>query len=620
MGGQKVLRVVEASSVILFLLQAMRVIFSVMFGIIYDQVFAGSPDAWLVVSNLLLLLAFLAPCLARGNSGRFWLGICAMIAAVSRIGLSVNDATIRLWSSLILIAAASLYLALLYKKGWPFLLPGLSIALVLDQFLRLAGQTYDLSLRSQWLAAQVIWAVVLLGLSFWLIRQPLEGEKPAPRLFTGLGIGGLFFLEISLLSLPNGVARWTGEAYAPIALALLAITLAWSVLSLTNRVITRWMQTTLLRLSLAILLSVSLVFAYFNSGWLATLALMVAQLIVLLETTYLLSVRSRSGNSSGSWLAIGMVFYLLLNYFNAFTFTYPYSLPVMRRLGWLVYLVAGLVAGVSTLIQPVERKNSRMRFVKPIWLAGGGLLVWLIALFLLRSPAVNHLSNTGKLRIATYNIHYGYDTYWHFSLDAIAETIAASDADVVTLQEVDTGRLTSYAVDDALYLSRRVRMNVAFLPTVEHLTGIAILYRGEAQELEQRLLSSRQEQTGILHVAIKTGDRPLHAFGIWMGLSNEDTLTQITEAVNFIAGRTPAVFGGDFNAEPDSQVAQIVKEAGFVDPFVALGINPPPLTDPAINPTARIDFVWVRGLTPIYAQVPASLASDHRMVVVEVKP
>jgi endonuclease/exonuclease/phosphatase (EEP) superfamily protein YafD len=105
-----------------------------------------------------------------------------------------------------------------------------------------------------------------------------------------------------------------------------------------------------------------------------------------------------------------------------------------------------------------------------------------------------------------------------------------------------------------------------------------------------------------------------------MGLSDEDTLTQITEAVNFIAGRTPAVFGGDFNAEPDSQVAQIVKEAGFVDPFVALGIDPPPLTDPAINPTARIDFVWVRGLTPIHAQVPASLASDHRMVVVEVQP
>jgi endonuclease/exonuclease/phosphatase family metal-dependent hydrolase len=188
------------------------------------------------------------------------------------------------------------------------------------------------------------------------------------------------------------------------------------------------------------------------------------------------------------------------------------------------------------------------------------------------------------------------------------------------LQEVETGRLTSYAVDDAWYLSRRLGMNVYYLPTIEHLTGIALLYRGQALELDNRLLTSLQEQTGIVHVALDTGGaQPLHAFGVWMGLSDEDTLTQIKQALQFIGERTPAVLGGDFNTESGSPVALAVEAAGFVDPFGSLNITPIPLTDPAIDPTARIDFVWVRGATPSQAQVLPSLASDHRMVMIEIE-
>ena len=44
---------------------------------------------------------------------------------------------------------------------------------------------------------------------------------------------------------------------------------------------------------------------------------------------------------------------------------------------------------------------------------------------------------------------------------------------------MDAGRLTSFAVDDAYYLARRLKMNALYLPTVEHLTGIALLYLNE---------------------------------------------------------------------------------------------------------------------------------------------
>jgi endonuclease/exonuclease/phosphatase family metal-dependent hydrolase len=229
------------------------------------------------------------------------------------------------------------------------------------------------------------------------------------------------------------------------------------------------------------------------------------------------------------------------------------------------------------------------------------------------------IPQTGEVIAGTYNIHYGYDGPWHLSLEAQAETIEESGADIIALQEVDAGRMTSYAIDNAYYLSRQLNMNVVYLPTVEHLTGIALLHRGEAIETEGHWVTSSQEQTGVIYAMLMAGDHPVHAYGTWIGLSNEDTLNQINEALAYIGEHYPAVFGGDFNSIPDSPVTRAIMKAGFVDPFVELGIIPAPNTSPAVHPSERIDYVWIRGLTPIDAWVPDSLASDHRMVLTKVK-
>ncbi|MCK4300712.1 MAG: hypothetical protein KAX80_14315, partial [Planctomycetes bacterium] len=57
-------------------------------------------------------------------------------------------------------------------------------------------------------------------------------------------------------------------------------------------------------------------------------------------------------------------------------------------------------------------------------------------------------------------------------------------------------------------------------------------------------------------------------------------------------------------------------------PFCAalrLGAFPPAPTDPAESLHKRIDYVWLAGLDPTDARVLDSLASDHRMVVVEAR-
>jgi endonuclease/exonuclease/phosphatase (EEP) superfamily protein YafD len=130
------------------------------------------------------------------------------------------------------------------------------------------------------------------------------------------------------------------------------------------------------------------------------------------------------------------------------------------------------------------------------------------------------------------------------------------------------------------------------------------------------LLPSTEEPTGIARATITFQGALLRVHGIWLGLSPEERERQLTAALDYI-GPGPATLAGDMNATPDSPTYARMLAEGFTDPFVAGAFDPAP-TSPAINPRERIDYVWVRGLDPVDARVLPSLASDHRMVVVEV--
>lgn len=618
-------RIFEAASVLLFFFQALRVIISVMFGVVYDEVFAGSPGPWLVVSNLLLVAALLAPALLPRRPQSSWLAGAAVAAALARMTFSLNDPLPRFWGALVVIAAAGIYLAALLRFERRALATGLVTALILDQLIRILGDTYDYGLRPHWWLIQFPWSMNLVNLSLRLGRSARD-LQPSGGVGWGWGaaFGGYLFLEASLLGLPNAVAGWSGIPYWIAALGLLALTLLFWDPALQGRITAFFTAAApSLRLAAALLLPAGVLAGYFLSGPLAGAALFLARVLALLLALRLFlpeeGAEAARGERSGPALALGLLLFLLLVYFNAFAFTYPYALPFMRGLGWAVFL-AGALAAASGFLQPWRPGPAAQDLsLAPILRLVAGVAVLFFAAMLV-FPSPSQMEDDGNIRIATYNIHYGYNENWGYSLDEIARTIAQEGADIAMLQEVDTGRLTSYGVDNAYYLARKLGMNVYYLPTVEHLTGIAVLYRGEASELEARLLPSLQEQTGIIRVTLENGGGPLHAFGIWMGLSNEDTQTQIREALRFIGDRSPAAFGGDFNAQPGSPVVQAIVEAGFQDPFLALGMVPPPPTDPATEPRKQIDYVWLRGVEPEGAWVSESLASDHRLVVVELKP
>ena len=617
----RALRAIEAISVLLFFLRGIRGLFSMMFGVLYDQLFAGTPDLWLPVSLLLVLLAFLAPAAAGGQPTRRWMMLVVFAAAVGSIGLSVNHAQLRFGASLLTVAAGGLYLAGLLTARRMLVLPSLLLALGLDQVLRAVGHTFDVAIGTGWLPVQLVWAGLVIFFAMFLGGRAGPGE-PRTGVFSrraAIGLGALLFLETSLFALPNAVAHWAEVPYAitaPVILALTALPLSPAVRHAIEQVL---VATPTRRAILGLILAGCLAVGYFVSGAPALIGLLLGRFIVLAFLVLIVDGRPPMPRTVGAPLAAGMALLLGLVFLNGFAFTYPYTLPILRGLGWAVYLGAALLLAWSAYHQRPGGVHRQEVMAGNPWVLTMIVLSFVVVGVMAFPRPATPLPQDHSLRSATYNIHYGFDASWGYNLQAMAELIESNEVDVIALQEVDSGRLTSFGVDDAYYLGRRLGMNVAYLPTVEHLTGIALLYKGPIVATDAALLTSSQEQTGIVHAPLRIGEDLLQAYGIWLGLEDEDTLRQVTEALAFIGDSTPATFGGDFNAELGTPVTDSVRAAGFEDPFAQLGIDPAPNTDPAVDPVKRIDYVWLRGTTARQAWVPDSTASDHRMVVTEIQ-
>jgi len=530
--------------------------------------------------------------------------------------MTMNNPDLRLYSSLLIVAGGGLYVAALLRERVATF-PGVLVAAIAgDQLFRALGNTVDITLRDGWLPYQIAISIVLAVLSgVAFSRPPCGAEKPSERrlgLLGGLAVGALLFLETSLLAFPNVLARWTVVSYSVVTPALLLVTLLPllpGVLASLRRLLTKrgW------GLILILLTCLCLAVGYLWQGFLAAIALLLAQLLVLLALSCgLLSDRQGKRERNGLNLALGLVFFLLINFAYAFAFTYAYTLEFFRGAGLPIVLVAGLLATLPAARPSLEEPPAPQRGWLAARIAVIAVLVILSAIFA-RPPALRLKEAGPNMRIGTYNIHYGYNTPWQFQLEEMARTIQESGADIVALQEVDACRITSYGVDDALWLGRRLGMEAIYQPTVEHLTGIALLSRFPVRQVEGKLLTSRLEQTAIVRAQVEVGGELLDAYGIWLGLELEERAVQLGEALDFIRAG-PAVLGGDFNSTPDSPVYHRLVEAGFTDGAIAFDSSP---TSPSETPRERIDYAWIRGLKPTDAEVLDSLASDHRMVVVE---
>lgn len=273
------------------------------------------------------------------------------------------------------------------------------------------------------------------------------------------------------------------------------------------------------------------------------------------------------------------------------------------------------------------------------------------------------------MRVLTYNIHGWRNLAGHPNLEAIARLIAATNADLVGLNEVFYPRACEGTPGPALEaLAQRLGMNFVFGPCLRwpaqddmpaDAYGNAFLSRWPILASAAHHLTPvpEREQRGLLEVrvALPTG-KPFTAYVTHLDHKDEDTrLTQLRALRTWTVRdrNRPHLIMGDFNAvsqwdlEANAEKVQALalsakkanvlnaehggpkvvaqmEKAGYVDAYAQVGTPGGDSFFGYEHPRVRIDYIFLsESLAPALAHAEicqetlGQEASDHRPVLVE---
>ncbi|MBZ0292872.1 MAG: endonuclease/exonuclease/phosphatase family protein [Anaerolineae bacterium] len=668
--------VLEAGLIGIFFVQSLRLLIGLLYSRVasaslvsvlapssIDPALPGIVDPSIISGELSFLVYMIALPLLTIPLGRFrgLLAVSAILAAGGRLLMAANTAVSPLIASELAVGGALLYLAMLIRYRASNLPYFFLIGFGVDQILRAFGNTLDPSWSADYYPVQLVLSLLVIIFSILSIirrnaqtdERAVSPERGLMPLWGGVGLGGLLFLELSLLALPNAIAaraRIDYTIFVPLVLlATLLPLVPWVRIQTRNFVNTfdgalrgwLWM----------LLIALLAVFGTRFQGIAAGIALVLAQFAVSMLWWWLVRPQAEGErNWTGLWLILAALLLGILVIGDIFTYEYAFVrnfgdssldttiatlLRGFRGLGLGVLLLAVFLAALP--MTQVQRRVPWTGGSFRTTLAAVGLvaIASVLAAYAARPPVIAGVRGEDKLRFGTYNIHSGYNEFFDFDLDAIARTVDFSGANVVLLQEVETGRLTSFGVDQALWLARRLGMDKRFYPTNEGMQGLAVLSNTEIVFDEGHLLTSTGTQTGVQRVQLRPDEGIITVYNTWLGLlvdtpegteaQEQDQQLQLNEIFGIIASDHPngnlgrMIIGGTFNNVPTSPLIQQMRDAGFSDPFDG---QPRELSYTLwrTGQQARIDYLWLRPpLQKLSAGVMDTNASDHRMPVVEVQ-
>ncbi len=674
--GMRYLPAVEAVLIGVFFVQALRLLIGLVYSHLasallvsalgpqtIDPALPGVVDPSALQGELaLLMFALLLPLLTLIFGRARWLLVMAvLVTALGRLWI-IDGPLAPLAAASLTVGGALLYTALIIRQRARILPLMFIFAFGLDQVFRAAGNTLDPSWSAAFYTPQLILSAAAILLAVYnMFRSAGVDQTPQDRgllpFWSAVGLGGLLFLQLSLLALPNAAAGRAGvdyTAFVPLVLAAALVPLIPWVRAQARAFITAfdgsvrgwlWMLVTILLLVLGLRVR----------GLIGGAALVAAQVVVSLLWWWLVRPQAeKERNLTGLWLVVAALVTALLAAGDVYTYEYAFARDIhtgiaaldefvspllrgFRGMGLALVLLAAFLAALpmTQMRRRVPWAESRSAPWQSLLTAAAVAGISILAAYLARPPVVTPLRDVDIVRIGTYNIHAGFNEFFHFDLEAIASTLDISGAKVILLQEVEAGRLTSFGVDQALWLARRLQMDRRFYATNEGLHGLAVLSQIPIVYDDGRLLASIGLQTGVQRVQVQPDVSVVTLYNTWLGLLVEspdgiaeleqDQQQQLDQMLSIIAADHPdgnlgrMVVGGTFNNTPTSPLADRMRAAGFVDPFAGLPLElSATLWRTGIR--ARVDFLWVRPpLLALSAGVMDTHPSDHRMAVIELQ-
>ena len=674
------LTILEAGITGLFFVQALRFLI----GMLYSR-FAGSSavlvlqasqtpitgpavDPALVNTEMTFLLYMLALPLITLILGRFRIiaVLAAILVAVGRLLMMQLGVLTPTGAAALVLGGGLVYIVMVARYRAQTLPYMFILGFGADQLFRAVGNTVDPSVSSQFLNPQIglTVAAILISIIAYLAQRRRERDEESSvsldygliPLWGAIGLSGLLYLELALLGLPNTIAGRADTDYTTIAPFVLAATLLPLIPAVRGRArafiavfdgnVRGWLW--------MLLIALLMVFGTRLHGLIAGVALVLAQFFVSMIWWWLVRPRSeRQRSFSGLWIIFGIIVFGLLVAGDNFTYEYAFVRDFAGNFAFLNTVIPPLLRGFRGLglplsllavflaTLPITQTQRRIPWASAgsIWLSLGALVIVLAASIgaavAVRPPVIEAARPTdGIMRVATYNIHSGYDEFYNNNLEAIAEAIDLSGANVVLLQEVEAGRLTSFGVDQSLWLARRLGMDRRFYATNEGLQGLAVLSNMQIAFDDGSLLTSIGNQTGVQRVQVLPDpDVVVTLYNMWLSpllefangqsvaaqeQDQQQQLNQIfgvyiKQACGAPLGRT--VIGGTMHNVPDSPLAEQLKNAQFSDPFAGLPLELSATFVRTGFPPARFDYLWTCNLPSIGAIVLPDPPSDHRLAV-----
>lgn len=233
---------------------------------------------------------------------------------------------------------------------------------------------------------------------------------------------------------------------------------------------------------------------------------------------------------------------------------------------------------------------------------------------------------TRRLRVASYNVHSFVGTDSQRSVFRVAAVIAALEADIVGLQEVDIADGEEDAEHRLRALLRPVpHVHVAYAavrPSGFGSFGNAVLSRYPIMGRHVVDLSfPHRERRAALELEIDVGWAcPLRVVATHLGLGPHERRTQVQQLLNHLRSEqdVPTVLLGDFNewflyGRPLRRI------------HARFGRGPAAATFPSRFPVFALDRIWVHPATALrgcraFSSPTARIASDHLPIMAEIEP
>ncbi len=326
---------------------------------------------------------------------------------------------------------------------------------------------------------------------------------------------------------------------------------------------------------------------------------------------------------------LGIFIMLLLFLFNIFAFNYDYvpAGSFFKAINnWLILIPLILSSFFILKHVNTETFGGLKQKLHSTRISFYSLVTFVTMAFIFSSIFYNvqqsvTYPNSPNLKVVTYNIQQGYSNNGKYNYHSVYLTLQELDADLISLQETETNRITSGNMDIVQWLAWKLNMYYVEGPALDDLCyGVGLLSRYPIESYSVHLMPSEGEQTAFISAIIKYNNKEINIIATHFGEHPKDKLDQ-AETIYHYVNNLPYSYGllmGDFNVENGSDPYSVLTQK-YHDSWLALypsGTNTTGYNGDSCGDT-RIDLIFYYGQWTVHycRVVTESLASDHKPVV-----